>query len=119
MVEYFVKPVVKEETATLLTTVNPYADLDVFRLKGYKSKCFVLQATGNNLLFSIDFSPDHRTTWVNRLTDIAVNADATVVREDVTNSELRGLWTDCRIQIKPAVGDSHGTGVHKSSFGTL
>jgi len=72
----------------------------------------------NNLDFSIDFSYDG-STWFNRLTDIAVTVGTPVVRDDDTNSELRGNWNYCRIQIKPTVADTHGTGTHNSGFSTL
>ena len=119
MGDVYVKPRTKSENASLLTSINTYVDLDEFKIKGLHSKCIVMQATTNDLLFSIDFSPDDGVTWINRLTDILVAAAATVVREDDTNAELRGMWTDCRIQIKPNVAATHGTGEHFSNFSVL
>jgi len=109
MPETFIKPKLKEETGSLLTTVNTYAPIASFSIRGYKSKTIVLEAETNDLEFRIEYSLDN-SNWYVRLTDIDVSAGAFVVRDDDTNSELRGAWGYCRIQVRPNVADTHGTG---------
>ena len=117
MGDVFVKPVLTKEgliTGSKTTTVNTYTPIpvlgkDSFKIRGYPRKLFVLKAVTNNLLIQIEFSINN-TDWVVRLADIAVNAGTIVIRETETDSELRGPWNYCRVQVKPAVADTHGTG---------
>jgi hypothetical protein len=116
--EFFIKPRLKAESGSLLTTVDTYATIKEFNIRGYQSKTFVLKAVTNDLKFSIDFSIDG-TNWYNRLTDIAVSAAAFVVKEDDTEEELRGHFRFCRVQVKPAVSATHGTGTFEFEGSTL
>ena len=117
MSDVFVKPVLTKEgdiTGSKTTTVNTYVPIpvkgaDSFRFRGYPRKLFVMKAVTNNLLMQIEFSINN-TDWVVRIADIPVNVGTIVVKETETNSELRGPWNYCRVQVKPAVADTHGTG---------
>lgn len=116
--EHFVKPKLKDETSSLLTTGNDYAEIGTFSIRGYKSKTFVLKATTNNLLFKIEYSMDG-TNFYTRLTDIAVSAGAYAVKETETDTELRGHHNYCKISVKPAGAGVHGTGTYNFEGSTL
>lgn len=119
MTDVFVKPILRHETGSLLTTVNTYAVISTFEIRGFKYKTFVLKAATNDLEFLIEFSADRGVSWVVRLTGLDVAAGAVLVKETETNAELRGLWTNCRISVRPNVADVHGTGSFEAEFGTL
>jgi hypothetical protein len=119
MTDVFVKPILRHETGSLLTTVNTYVVISTFEIRGFKYKTFVLKAVTNDLEFLIEFSADRGVSWVIRLTDIDVAAAAVVVRETESNAELRGLWTNCRVSVRPNVAATHGTGSFEAEFGTL
>ena len=109
MPESFMKPKLKRETGSKTTTINTYVDIASFGIRGLKSKTFLLSAVTNTLHFKLDLSMDG-TNWFTRLTDISVAVGAPVIREDISNAELRGHWTHARVQVKPAVSNVHGTG---------
>lgn len=115
--DVWVHPIMKSENGSLLST-NSYVTVKSFKIRSLKSKTIIMTAVTNNLLFKIDYSMDG-STWITRLTDIAVNVGAYVVRETESNAELRGFWNFCRIQLKAAVADVHGTGTFWFESGTL
>ena len=119
MVEYFIKPKLKDFSGSLLTTVNTYATIpdsatstNYFYVRGYRYKSLVLSATTNNLLYSLDGSND-ASTWFNIKTDQALNVGTPVLETDTD------LYNYYRVQIKPATADQHGTGTAKLVGSTL
>lgn len=90
--------------ANFLTTVNTLADAGVFAVRLFKTKHVVFQATTNNLLVVILGSVDDGVTYpVTVEAEFAVNV-GTPVTKTVT-----GYYTNLKIQVKPAVADTHGT----------
>jgi len=118
MPEYFVKPKLKRETGSLLTTGNNYAIISSFGIRGYKSKTFVLSAATKDLYFRIEFSMNN-TDWYNRLYDASVTVGTPVVFEDDSNAALRGHHNYCRVSVKPKVADNNGTGTFVFEGSTL
>jgi len=109
MTEIFVKPKMKAWSGTKLTTVNTYVTvpeavtaLAYAFLKGFKSKTISLSAAANNLLYSIDVSNEN-IIWINKITDQSLVV-GTPVKETLTEP-----WNYMRVQVKPAVDDTHGT----------
>lgn len=107
--EYFVKPKLKAWSGTKLTTVNTYVTVPeavtaiaYALMKGFKNKTITLAATTNNLLFSIDVSNEN-IIWINKVTD------QTLVVGTPQLAFLSEPWNYIRIQVKPAVDDTHGT----------
>lgn len=90
--------------ANKLTTVDTYADVGSLDCLLAKTKHFVFTATTNNLQVAVLGSIDGGATYPYTLeTNIAVNAAATVTKTYTTP------YTHLKVQVKPAVGGSHGT----------
>lgn len=88
----------------LLTSVNTYADVGVWTTKFLKTKHFVFTAATNDLLVQIMGSVDGGTTYeLTAESEFAVNSGATVTK---TNTSY---YTHVKVQVKPAVADTHGT----------
>ena len=106
-----------------LTTVNTYVALAVdtptklagnvnVYIRGYKSLTDLLKAATNNVLFQVSVSHD-ATEWVVKETDVLVVVGT---NEELT---LEEHWNWMKIEIKPAVVDTHGTGTFQLEGGSL
>lgn len=86
------------------TTVNTYALVGNLGVGSFKTKHFVFSATTNNLQVQVLGSIDGGSTYPYTLeTDIAVSSGATVTKTYTTP------YTHLRVNVKPAVNDTHGT----------
>jgi len=106
--EFFMKPKLKAFSGSKTTTINTYVTVpdaitgtEYWYCRGFKSKYFVLKCTLNNLLYSLDVSPDG-ALWFNIKTDQLILKDATAKE---THTEI---WPYYRVQVKPNVNDVHG-----------
>ena len=88
----------------LLTTVNTYADVGAWDVALLKTKQFYFSAATNDLLVQILGSVDGGATY-----PITVEAEFSVATATPVNKTVTGYYTDLKVQVKPAVNDTHGT----------
>lgn len=99
-------PILTEDMAlaNFLTTVNTLADAGVFAVRLFKTKHLVFQATTNNLKVVVLGSVDDGVTYpVTVEAEFAVNVGTPVTKT------ITGYYTHLKVQVKPAVADTHGT----------
>ena len=91
--------------ANKTTTVNTYADLDVWPAGHLKTKYMFFAATTNDLKVKILGSYDGGATYpITETAEFTLTAAAAATQKTVTN-----LYTHLKAQVKPAVNDTHGT----------
>lgn len=117
--EDFVKPKLKNWSATKLTAADTYFTLldavtgtAYFFIRGFKTKAIQLSAATQALVYSIDVSND-ASIWINKVTDQPL-AVATPVGET-----LNEIWDFMRVQVKTAAAGVNGTITVKIVGGTL
>lgn len=85
------------------TSVNTYADVGTIACSAYKTKHFAFVVTTNNLHVKVLGSIDGGTTYpFTDVTDLACNVGT-------TTRTITTPYTNIKIQVKPAVNDTHGT----------
>lgn len=119
MPEIFIKPKLKAIAGTKTTTSDAYTSVPdtesgllYWFCRGFKTKYFVLSATTNNLLYSIDVSADG-SNWFNIKTDQSLT---TATKKSETHAEI---WPYYRIQVKPAAAGQNGTITIAGEMSTL
>lgn len=100
----FQMPVGYGALADKLTTTNVYQDVGTIACSQFKTKHFVFSAATNNLLVQVLGSIDGGSTYpYTAETAIAVNSGATVTKTYTTP------YTNMKVQVDPAVDNTHGT----------
>lgn len=85
------------------TTANTYAEVGTIAIGQYKTKHFVFTVTTNNLLVEVLGSIDGGTTYPFSVeTNIACNVGS-------TTKTYTTPYTNLKVNVKPAVNDTHGT----------
>jgi len=90
--------------SNLLTSVNTYADVGTLDCRLLKTKHFYFTATTNDLLVKILGSMDGGSTF-----PATVEAEFAVDVGTPVSKTVTVFWTHLKVQVKPAVNDTHGT----------
>ena len=88
----------------LLTSVNTYVDVGVIDAELYRTKRVRVAAATNNLHVKILGSMDGGASY-----DIEVEAEFTVTVGTPQIKSTTDYYTHLKVQVKPAVSDTHGT----------
>lgn len=90
--------------APVTTEANTYVDVGTWNTQQLKTKHIAVTATDNDLLAKILGSLDGGVTYPLEVeAEYAVTADATVAKT------ITAWYSHLKLQVKPAVDDTHGT----------
>jgi len=87
-----------------LTTINTYVDVGIIDGQLFRTKRVRVDAVTNNLHVKILGSMDGGATY-----DIEVVAEFTVTVGTAQIQTVTDYYTHLKVQVKPAVADTHGT----------
>jgi hypothetical protein len=92
------------------TSTNEYVNIGTWDTKWFPTKRIVFTATTNNLKFKILGSLDNGATFPH-----TVESEFTVIVGSITIKTIPDHWDALKVQVKPAVNDTHGTSVLTAS----
>lgn len=90
--------------ANKLTTINTYVDVGTWHIPLLQTKHLYFTATTNDLNVTILASLDGGVTY-----PITAEAEFAVATGSPVSKMITVYYTDLKVQVKPAVNDTHGT----------